>query len=327
MARTVPDTAAPEGAEDLRERIRDLFDDVRSPESIRVVRDTTDFHKVERGDVLLLSGRHYLVRGNEREGRFGLDEEPKLWVKRAVDLETGDVKIIKLSFNERFTFNVGNVAFDLFRSPRKEGRLLDRVRGHPGFMQGFSVLDTADNLVRIIEFIPGDTLHEHVTALAGNHERYYRESFPEIFQDFLGLAEAIHFLHHAGEKHGDIRRDHILVEKGTGLCRWIDFDFNFHNPVNPFGYDLFGLGNVLAFLAGGGDLLAGDLKRDRPELREELVPGDMNIVFRNRVVNLRKAYPYLSESLNDVLRHFSPAAEIHYERTGELLEDLSAVVL
>jgi hypothetical protein len=329
MMRTVPAAAdaVPDGADALKVRIRDLLGDSRVPEAIRVVRDTSDFFKVERGDVLLLAGRHYLIRGNEREGRFGLDEEPKLWVKRAIDLANGDVKIIKLSFKESFAVSVGEVTFDLSRSPRKEARVLERVQGHSGFMQGFSVRDSADNVVRIIDFIRGDTLHQRVISLAEDHERYYRESFPEIFRNFHGLVEAIHFLHRAGEKHGDIRRDHILVEKETGLYRWIDFDFNFHSPANPFGYDLFGLGNVLAFLVGGGDQLVGDLKRDRPELYGTLVPGDLNIVFRNRIVNLRKIYPYLPEELNDVLLRFSRASEVYYERTEELLEDLSAVVL
>jgi len=329
MTRTAPATAdvVLNNADTLKARIRELLGDSHVPEAIRVVRDTSDFFRVERGDVLLLSGRHYLVRCNEREGRFGLDEEPKLWVKRAIDLTNGDVKIIKLSFSESFAVSFGEVVFDLFRSPRKEARVLDRVKGHSGFMQGFSVRDAADNVVRIIEFIRGDTLHQRVISLAEDHERYYRESFPEIFQNFQGLVAAIHFLHHAGEKHGDIRRDHILVEKETGLYRWIDFDFNFHSPANPFAYDLFGLGNVLAFLVGGGDLLVGDLKRDRPELFATLLPGDLNIVFRNRIVNLRKIYPYLPEDLNNVLLRFSQASEVYYERTEELLEDLSAVIL
>jgi len=329
MVRTVPAVVdgVPTGAKTLEKRIRELLGVSRLPEAIRVVRDTTDFLNVKRGDVLLLSGRHYLVRGNEREGRFGLDEEPKFWVKRALDLASGDVKIIKLCFTEKFTFSVGETAFDFFRSPRKEARLLDKVRGHAGFMQGFSVRDAADNVVRVIEFIQGDTLHQSVLSLAEDHERYYRESFPEIFRNFQGLVEAILFLHRAGEKHGDIRRDHILIERETGLYRWIDFDFNFHSPSNPFSYDLFGLGNVLAFLAGGGDLLVGDLKREHPELCETFTPGDLNIVFGNRIVNLRKAYPYLSEELNHVLLRFSRATEIYYERTEELLDDLSAVTL
>jgi len=53
-------------------------------------------------------------------------------------------------------------------------------------------------------------------------------------------------------------------------------------------------------------------------LREE----DVNIVFNNRVVNLKKIYPYIPESLNRVLMHFSKGANWFYENTEQLLEDL-----
>jgi hypothetical protein len=319
--------AAAVGAGELRRRVGELLEGRGVPDEIRVVTDTSDFMKIMSGDVLLLSGRHYLVRCNEREGRFGLDEEPKFWVKRAIDVESGEARIIKLCFLESFAVSVGGLAFEFFRSPGKEARLLDRVRGHEAFMQGFSTRDAGGNEVRIIEFIRGETLHQRVVSLGEDHERYYGEHFPEIFRKFLEMAEAILFLHRAGEKHGDIRRDHILIESGTGRYCWIDFDFNFHCPSNPFGYDLLGLGNVLVFLAGGGDVLREELRRERPEVYGTIDPGDMNIVFGNRVVNLRKVYSYVSPELNDVLLRFSRASEVYYERTEELLEDLSAVSL
>ena len=54
-------------------------------------------------------------------------------------------------------------------------------------------------------------------------------------------------------------------------------------------------------------------------------PGDMtyqNIVFHNRVANLRKIYPYIPERLNRILLHFSKGANRFYETTNQLLEDL-----
>ena len=48
----------------------------------------------------------------------------------------------------------------------------------------------------------------------------------------------------------------------------------------------------------------------------------MNIVFHNRVNNLKKIYPYIPEKLNRVLMHFSLSAPVYYEETQELLEDL-----
>lgn len=55
---------------------------------------------IRSGDVLDPGGSYYLVRGEEMEGRFGLDGEPKYWMKRAIDLSDGSSKVIKLVFYE-----------------------------------------------------------------------------------------------------------------------------------------------------------------------------------------------------------------------------------
>lgn len=43
----------------------------------RMVTETTQFMNIKAGDVLLLNDRHYLVRGEESEGRLGLEGDPK----------------------------------------------------------------------------------------------------------------------------------------------------------------------------------------------------------------------------------------------------------
>ncbi len=48
----------------------------------------------------------------------------------------------------------------------------------------------------------------------------------------------------------------------------------------------------------------------------------MNIIFNNRVVNLKKVYPYVPDELNLILLHFSMAADIFYDNTDQLLHDL-----
>lgn len=295
------------------------------PAPIRTITDTTDFFRVDYGDVVLIGERPYLIRNNEREGRFGLDDEPKFWVKRAIDLLSGETKVMKLDFREEFEVRAGDIVFDCVRSPGKEARILDLVRGHPHFMQGFWVRDEAGNKVRIIDFIRGPTLAQKVLDLGAGHEEYFFAHFPGVFREYLELVESIAYLHRRGEKHGDIRRDHILVEGGDGPCRWIDFDFNFSHATNPYQYDLFGLGNILTYLAGRGDVTLHDLKRSGDGLTHRLEEGDMNIVFRNRLANLRKAYPYVPESLNRVLLHFSAGSETYYEMIDELLDDLGEV--
>ena len=48
----------------------------------------------------------------------------------------------------------------------------------------------------------------------------------------------------------------------------------------------------------------------------------MNIVFNNRLVNLQKVFPYIPDSLNRILMHFSIGANWFYENTAQLLDDL-----
>ena len=134
----------------------------------------------------------------------------------------------------------------------------------------------------------------------------------------------IQFLHNHGEKHGDIRRDHILIDRESGHYRWIDFDFNYWHRENIFGYDLFGLGNVLVFIVGMGDVLVQDLNRKNHPALTALTDADLNIVFNHRVVNLKKVYPYIPQELNRVLLHFSKGANRFYETTDQLLNDLES---
>jgi hypothetical protein len=51
----------------------------------------------------------------------------------------------------------------------------------------------------------------------------------------------------------------------------------------------------------------------------------MNVIFNNRVANLQKIYPYVPDELNYILLHFSNGANLYYENTRQLLEDLDEV--
>jgi len=210
-----------------------------------------------------------------------------------------------------------------FRSPRKEARILDLVRDHPNFMHGRWVPDRAGNIVRILEFIRGKRYDAIVEELPGEHEEYFHRHFPGVLSVFIEMVRAIEFLHDHGEKHGDIRRDHILWDRETETPRWIDFDYNYEHGESMFGFDLHGLGNILIFLAGRGDLLVPELYHFHQEIYDRLVGEDLSISYRNRVANLQKIYPYIPDSLNLILRHFSVGAPIFYENTGQMLDDLA----
>jgi hypothetical protein len=133
-------------------------------EPIRIVADTTDFMALDRDQVLELGGELFLITGTEREKRFGLVDEPKHWVKRAISLETGRLYVLKMVFQESFKAEIGSQVFLCVRSAEKEARVLETTAGDQRFMQGRGVRDARGNLVRVLEFIRGVDLYSKVRA-------------------------------------------------------------------------------------------------------------------------------------------------------------------
>ena len=306
----------------LKKRVEELTD--RSPRGkIRVFSDTSDFMNITAGDVIHIGGAYYYVYGEESEGRFGLDEQPKLWVKRARDLDTGQRKILKLAFFETFKMNVGDMPVECFRSPKKEARILNKTRDDDRFMQGTSVEDDEGNVVRILDRINGVSIFQHLRGVQGDHETYFHETFPDLFSSVLTSIRAIAWLHQAKEIHGDIRNDHLWLDRDSGSWRWIDFDYTYEWTENPFGVDLYGLGNVLLYAAGKGFYRVDALAEETLE-SAHLEREDFSLFFGHRIMNLRKLFPYVPESLNQVLMRFSRKVEVLYADVGEMIADLEA---
>jgi hypothetical protein len=293
----------------------------RVPKRVKI-KDSSDFFHVDYDDVVVLKGVPFLVRNNEREGRFGLDDEPKFWVKRSINLLTGETNILKWVFKEHFNVKIGTLVFECVRSPHKEARILELVRGRDDFMQGRTVPDSAGNPLRILDYIHGRTIAQITLSLGKDHEDFFYHFYPRLLEEYIGMVKAIRFLHESGEKHGDVRRDHVIKDDATGRYRWIDFDFTYRHGENRFGYDLFGLGNILIYITGRGDVITHRLLHDDPDALDRLSDDDMNMVFHNRVANLRKVYPYIPAALNRVLMHFSTGAKVFYDTANELLDDL-----
>ena len=90
--------ATPPFQENLRQMVSRWLPPHQVPQRFRIHTDTNDFFRVEYDDVVILDGRPYLIRHNAKEQRFGLEDEVKFWVKRAIDLEDGGLKIMKLVF-------------------------------------------------------------------------------------------------------------------------------------------------------------------------------------------------------------------------------------
>lgn len=305
----------------LRRRIEELTGRP-APRAPRVFTDTTEFMAIARGDVVSLEGRLFLVRGDMREGRFGLDEDPKFWVKSALCLETGAEKILKLVFHEEFRIRVGLLAIRCRRDPEKEAAVLDAVRGDRRFMQGETRRDEAGNPVRVIDFIRGGSLYDQVRAPGTDHREWCRARLPGVLARLLPAVEAIRDLHARGFRHGDVRNDHLIVDAETGEYRWIDFDLE---PDVP-DFDVWSLGNVLLLAIGAGEhtfraAAAGRVGAPAPGTL--LGPEDASAFFAHRVMNLRKLFPWVPSDLNDVLLHFSFGTDRFYETVEEILADLA----
>lgn len=309
--------------ESARDLLREYAPDFPLRHGGRLVHDTSEFMSIDYGDVIVLGEQYYLVLRNESERRFGM-EEPKYWVKRCKELKTGERKLLKLVFHETFPLNIGNFAIRCHRSPEKEARILDLVRGDCRFMQGVPMFDAVGNSVRVLDVIRGKRLDILVEDIQADHETYFFQFFPDILEKFIGACEAIAFLHSRGEKHGDIRRDHLWVEYGGDMYRWIDFDYAFDFHENPWGLDMFGLGNILLFLTGKAEHTHLTLA-ENPSTRASLdvvTSDDFLLMWPNRLANLRVIFPYIPEELNNVLMHYAAGSYVFYETVSELLDDL-----
>jgi serine/threonine protein kinase len=291
---------------------------------IEVFEDTSQFMSIDPGSVIRLAGNDYFVMGYAREGRFGLDEEPKYWVKRTVDLTTGERKIIKLVFRETFDSRVGTNVFRCARSLEKESAILDKMRGNPHFMQGESAFDLAGNLALIIDFIPGPSLYDHLRQLPMPHVTYYHEVLPKLMQSLIECMHAISHMHGHGFHHGDIRADHIILKNWSDAFVWIDFDYETSQPY----YDLLCMGNVLNQVVGKGRHSIYDIQlrpEEYPDFHGSLTLQDMSQMFHHRVANLRKLFPYISADLNAILMRFSFGARNRYSDVDALVVDLLQV--
>lgn len=280
-------------------------------------RDTTNYMSIERGHVVGLGERYFLVRANEHEGRFGIEDQPKFWVKRALALDSGRTYILKLTCQERFNTHVGGHEVSCYRSAEKEAAVLDLVRGDRRFMQGHTVRDTRGNLVRVIEFIAGTDLLRYVRSLRGSHEEYSHKVLPGILARAAGSFAGIARLHDAGFCHGDIRNDHILIERETGAWQWIDFDLNEDSPE----FDIWCAGNILHCAVARGFVTFHDAIEIRPELSGRFSHQDASALFPNRLMNLRELYGYIPQNLNDLLCRFSIGARVAYDRMSQIAED------
>lgn len=287
---------------------------------VEIITDTTEWDRISRGDVFRLDNQDYVVAGNEYEKRFGISDQPKYWVFDVFELKTGKQKIIKTVFHEEFNVHIGMFKVHCFRSPEKEGDVLDLVRDDLRFMQGSTVLDTKENQIRIIDYIKGDSFFNFVVGIKKAHKDYFEQDLPRILWKLTDSIEAIQFLHHNGTCHGDIRNDHIIIDADTGKYRWIDFDLNQY--VSDF--DIWSIGNIINYAVGKGITGFKNVMRDSnvsDEVKRSLESSDASAFYEYRIMNLKKLFPYIPPKLNDILLHFTIRPKAYYETIDQFLGD------
>ncbi len=305
--------------ESLAARIREVTG-WRTVTNPAIITDTSDPFRINRGDVVRLGGRDFVVRGHKYELRFGISHQPKYWVLSTIDLDDASPKILKTVFHEEFFVHIALFRIHCFRSPEKESRVLDLVRGDPRFMQGYTEEDAHGNRVRILDVIPGPSILNYIYDIEKSHEQYFAEDLPGILHNLLPCLEAIKWLHDRGTCHGDVRNDHILVEKDTGLYRWIDFDLNQHVS----DYDLWSLGNIINYAVGKGITSFDRVFKsgEYPDtVKHRLATSDASAFYEYRIMNLRTVYPYIPKRLNDILLHFTVNPKEFYTGCGPLIDD------
>lgn len=308
---------------ELRDRIEETTGR-RLAGTIPIFVDSSAYMRINGGSVLRLADNDYFVLGDTREGRFGIDDQPKFWVKYTVDLATGEKKIVKLVFHEQFTISLGLIKVRCTRNPAKESAILDLTRGHPRFMHGTTVLDRLGHQVRVIDQIRGRSLYERLEASDMGHEQYVAQELPGVMAQIVECIDAIAGLNAKGHHHGDIRNDHILVDTDTGLYRWIDFDYE----VNFADYDIWSMGNVLNYVVGKGMHTFRDVQRTPgayPHLKGSLDETDALALYKHRIASLGKLFPYLPPGLDEILSRFSLGTEHPYEDLESQARELRSV--
>jgi hypothetical protein len=310
----------------LKERVR-LLTGRELPEHPQIVEEASDYMAIQAGHVLRLEGNDYLVTGEATEGRFGIDEQRKFWVKYVLDLTTGHRMVAKLVFHEQFTSRFGPFLIRSTRNPYKEAAFLEAVRGNPSFMQGWPVRDKAGNLIRVIELLPGRSLYHYIMDLEIDHRTYFDYHLKGLMRRLLQAFETLAWYLSQGWQHGDIRTDHLIMDPKNDRYVWIDFDFE----VSHSDFDIWSLGNVLCFVLGKGSHMVHEIKRN-PENYPgafqgfELTPDDLMLSGQNRVANLIKLFPYIPAQLNRIVMNFSTETDFFYDSAQSLVDDIKTAL-
>ena len=197
-------------------------------------------------------------------------------------------------------------------------------------MKGESYKDNKNNNVRVLDIVRGQNFYVTLERMHMDHQVYFYTEFPAILKNLIKTFEALRFLHLQGFRHGDVRNDHLIIESSTRNYVWIDFDYDFSTPENPYSLDLFGLGNIMLYATGMGfhelNMIMDDTNKYGNSM-DRISANDFSIMYKSRLMNLQKLFPYIPDSLNNILLHFAKGSDLFYEHIDEVLEDMLQVTI
>jgi len=193
-------------------------------------------------------------------------------------------------------------------------------------MKGKDFKDVKGNNIRVLDVVRGKHFLSYIDSFRMTYDHYFNTVLPDILHKLVDVFKAINFLHINGYRHGDIRNDHLYIERETGNFIWIDFDYDFEATENPFSLDIFGLGTILSYAIGKGFHTVHMIINDPHTygtLLDHISEDDFSLLDQTMFLNLKKLYPIIPRPLNDILMHFSKSTDIYYEFVDEIIEDLN----
>jgi hypothetical protein len=82
---------------------------------------------------------------------------------------------------------------------------------------------------------------------------------------------------------------------------------------------------VLQFCAGMGMITFHEVLRSESfteAAKRNLTSDDASAFYEHRIMNLQKLFPYIPDTLNDILLHFAVNTAIFYESVDQVVDDM-----
>ena len=216
--------------------------------------------------------------------------------------------------------------FDDEDSASREAEVLRLIGEHDlaNFVRGRTFTDGNGYTVNVIDDVDGSNMYDLVTAISGDHEKYFLENFQFFAQKLLVVAKALQEFHKkTGMQHGDVNYRNILIEKVAGAPYLIDF-------AEGGGNDVTGLMYVLLFLVLKGQYFSKDFTESQ---KAGLDQGSDYLSGSTEIVNAKKAIQllygnsdYIPDELNNMLLTLSASSTKPYANINDFVKDLERVL-